>query len=131
MTSSKVYGIAGPLIPAKINTPPFLKLILQLLLVARPFPVTIIKVLRVKGFIMTKAGKLLNRFKTAAGPFKWVDLIAVPASLGFKQMEGAGSRVSFTNGTVMIKLHKPHPQKEVKAYAVKQVKEVLKREGLL
>ena len=70
-----------------------------------------------------------NGCSTSAGIC--TDLIAVLASLGFKQIEGAGSRVSFSNGTVMIKLHKPHPQKEVKAYAVKQVKEVLKREGLL
>jgi hypothetical protein len=37
----------------------------------------------------------------------------------------------FTNGEITIHLHKPHPQKKVKAYAVKQVKTLLEQEGLI
>jgi len=34
-------------------------------------------------------------------------------------------------GSVCIYLHKPHPQKEVKRYQLKQVVEILEREGLI
>ncbi|MCU7904956.1 MAG: type II toxin-antitoxin system HicA family toxin [Candidatus Thiodiazotropha sp. (ex Epidulcina cf. delphinae)] len=52
-------------------------------------------------------------------------------ALGFRQLEGAGSRVRFVKGDLQIRLHKPHPQRELKAYAVRQVREVLESEGLL
>ena len=80
---------------------------------------------------MSKTDKLLEKFKLAKGTFKWRDLISLLTHLGFKIIEAEGSRVTFTNGRVTIKLHKPYPQKEVKAYAVKQVKQTLKNEGLL
>ena len=80
---------------------------------------------------MSKTEKLLARFKASTGQFKWTDMVLLLSHLGFQKVEGAGSRVSFTNGVVIIKLHKPHPQKEVKTYAVKQVKEILEREGLV
>lgn len=80
---------------------------------------------------MGKTEKLLSRFRAARGPFKWDELVAVLRSLGFEQIEGAGSRVCFVRGSLDIHLHKPHPQKEVKAYAVKQVQAVLRSEGLL
>ena len=48
----------------------------------------------------------------------------------------SGSRIAFrrarADGSVhRIRLHKPHPGNEVKAYAKRQVLESLKREGLL
>lgn len=51
--------------------------------------------------------------------------------MGFKKIEGAGSRVSFDNGVIELKMHKPHPGNEVKAYVVKAVKQTLQQEGLL
>ncbi len=80
---------------------------------------------------MTKAGKLYAKFKSSNGELTWSDLVSVLKSLGFEQTEGSGSRVNFTNGEIVIKLHKPHPQKEVRAYAIKQVKDILKSEALL
>ena len=80
---------------------------------------------------MSKSEKLLSKFNTAKGQFKWTELVSLLSSLGFQQIEGAGSRVSFINGDLTIKLHKPHPQKEVKAYAVRQIKTILKDEGML
>lgn len=80
---------------------------------------------------MSKVDKLLEKFKLAKGTFKWSDLANLLTHLGFKSIEAEGSRVTFTNGRITIKLHKPHPQKEVKAYAIKQVKQTLKNEGLL
>ena len=79
---------------------------------------------------MTKQSKLIERFK-AAKIFKWSDLVTMLKGLGFEQVEGDGSRVSFINEHIIIKLHKPHPGNEVKAYAVKQVKDTLKAEGLI
>lgn len=44
----------------------------------------------------------------------------------------SGSRIIFTNdehGSIL--LHKPHPQKELKAYQIKQLLEILEQEGLI
>ena len=44
----------------------------------------------------------------------------------------SGSRVMFVNekhGCIL--LHKPHPQKELKAYQIKQLIEILEQEGLI
>jgi len=80
---------------------------------------------------MGKQDKLLESFKAAKKEYKWQDLVAVLKSLGFDLVEAEGSRVDFVKGDLVIKLHKPHPQKEVKAYALKQTKETLHKEGLL
>jgi predicted RNA binding protein YcfA (HicA-like mRNA interferase family) len=83
------------------------------------------------GVIMSKQEKLIAQFLLAKKDFKWVDLVAVLKSLGFEQIEAEGSRVDFVKATVVIHLHKPHPQKEVKAYALKQLKTLLKQEKIL
>ena len=80
---------------------------------------------------MTKLDKLITDFQGAKGHYKWADLQSLLNRLGFELIEGSGSRVRFTNGEIAINLHKPHPQKEVKAYAVKQVKALLEQEGLI
>lgn len=80
---------------------------------------------------MSKQGKLLESFKAAKKDYKWQELVAVLTSFGFEQVEAEGSRVDFVKDEIVIKLHKPHPQKEVKAYALKQIKEALHKEGLL
>lgn len=44
----------------------------------------------------------------------------------------SGSRVMFTsNEHAPILLHKPHPRKELLAYQVKQLVEILEQEGLI
>lgn len=80
---------------------------------------------------MTKLDKLITDFQGAKGQYKWTDLLSLLNGLDFELIEGSGSRVRFTNGEITIHLHKPHPQKEVKAYAVKQVKTLLEQEGLI
>ena len=80
---------------------------------------------------MSKTDKLINKLHSARNTYTWTDLVALLTALGFEQLEGAGSRVRFVNGDVQIRLHKPHPQKELKAYAVRQVREILLAEGLL
>ena len=76
---------------------------------------------------MSKKDKLIAKLLAATTEFKWSDLEALLKLLGYEKLEGKGSRVKFDNGRPgdMINLHKPHPQKEIKAYAVKQVKEKL------
>ncbi len=80
---------------------------------------------------MSKAEKLIAKLKGANKDFLWKDLVSLLLLLGFTRIEGSGSRVKFVKDGTVINLHKPHPQKELKAYAVKQVKETLKMEGYL
>lgn len=80
---------------------------------------------------MGKKEKLITRFKAAQHGFKWSELLALLKSLGFEVVEGDGSRVGFVRDNVIIRLHKPHPQKEIKVYAMRQVRELLEKEGLL
>lgn len=82
---------------------------------------------------MTKSGKRLEKFKACAGPFPWKDLVQVLGSLGFDEIQGSGSRVKFRSPELDldINLHKPHPGNEVKAYAVRQIQDLLAQEGLI
>lgn len=80
---------------------------------------------------MSKKDKLLQKFLAAKRNFLWSDLVSVLTSLGFEQIEAEGSRVDFVKDDLIINLHKPHPAKEVKAYALKQVKEHLNQWGVL
>ena len=80
---------------------------------------------------MSRAEKLLQKFMAAKGPFKWTDLVTLLTSLGFEQTGGKGSRMGFVKGSLTIRLHRPHPQKEIKAYAVRQIQSILKDEDLL
>ncbi len=79
---------------------------------------------------MNKQDKLIEKFK-AAKIFKWKDMVTLLTGLGFEEIQREGSRVMFVNDEVIIKLHKPHPGNEMKEYAVKDVKEILKSEGFL
>ncbi len=75
---------------------------------------------------MTKNQKLITKFKTAKS-ITWLELVKCLETLGFERIESTGSRVNFQNGSKdIIKLHKPHPQKEVKDYILKRVRKLLK-----
>ena len=50
---------------------------------------------------------------------------------GFEKLECEGSRVIFIKDEIRLQLHKPHPQKELKHYTVKQVRTTLQKENLL
>lgn len=80
---------------------------------------------------MSKADKLISKLNNAKHGYQWSDLVALMNALGFVLREGSGSRVKFVKGTISINLHKPHPHKEMKLYAVKQVRDTLKQEGYL
>lgn len=82
---------------------------------------------------MSKLEKLLEKMRNHKAIWTWNELCSLLIKLGYTQEQGDGSRVKFDNGnaTDLINLHKPHPGNEVKAYAIRQVREKLKNGGLL
>jgi len=82
---------------------------------------------------MTKAEKLLNRFKSRPKDFTYNELLRLLSNLGYKEKQGSGSRVVFTNERIghHIKLHKPHPGNILKRYQVDLLIQELKSKGLL
>ncbi len=82
---------------------------------------------------MGKQEKLKAKLLNSCKGFLWRDLVSLLVSMGYEEMQGNGSRVKFDNGNPdhMINLHKPHPNKEMKQYAVKQVIEKLREARLL
>ena len=55
----------------------------------------------------------------------WNDVVSLIKSLGGTVIEGDGSRVRFDLNGVSLNIHSPHPQKELKRYQVKAVREFL------
>ncbi len=83
---------------------------------------------------MGKKEKLIERLKGNPKDFTFDEMRYALESLGFKmsnQGKTSGSRIKFINGNIAIILHKPHPRKELLEYQIKQVLELLEKEGLL
>lgn len=82
---------------------------------------------------MSKQEKLLSKLLNRQASFTWQELIVLLHGLGYRKIEGQGSRVKFDNGNpkAMINLHRPHPGNELKAYIKRQVIENLKAGGLI
>lgn len=81
---------------------------------------------------MSAIGKLIERFKTCPSDFTWDDLVRLLRSFGYDEKKGAGSRRKFRGKNLpSINLHEPHPGRIVKQYALRQVREMLEKEGLL
>jgi len=80
---------------------------------------------------MSKQDKRFAKLLNPAAVLTWPELVSVLKALGFREIEGKGSRVKFDNGdaSAMIHLHKPHPGNEVKAYVRRLVIEHLKTAG--
>lgn len=80
--------------------------------------------------------KLIERIKTIPKDFTFEEAEKL---LGFfsyhicNKGKTSGSRIMFSSEKYKTKilLHKPHPQKELKEYQLKQLIEQLEREGLL
>jgi hypothetical protein len=81
---------------------------------------------------MSKKQKLIQKL-LSANTFKFSEIRNLLLMLGYMEIQGNGSRLKFDNGKPedLINLHKPHPSNEMKAYAVKQVREKLQKVGLL
>jgi predicted RNA binding protein YcfA (HicA-like mRNA interferase family) len=85
---------------------------------------------------MATIDKLRERFLSIPNDFSWDELVKLLGSLGYKEIVGGksgGSRRKFINPSYgyPIILHKPHPKNIVKQYAIRQIIDLLKSEGLL
>ena len=84
---------------------------------------------------MGQKEKLIQRLKSRPRDFTFEEAETLLNYLNYiRSNKGrtSGSRVMFTNeehGTIL--LHKPHPQKELKGYQIKQLIEILEQEGLI
>lgn len=55
----------------------------------------------------------------------WSDVVSLVKALGGEVLQGDGSRVRFDLRGISLNIHSPHPQKELKRYQVKAVRDFL------
>jgi HicA toxin of bacterial toxin-antitoxin, len=55
----------------------------------------------------------------------WLDVVSLIKAIGGKVSQGEGSRVRFDLKGISLNIHSPHPQKELKRYQVKAVRDFL------
>jgi HicA toxin of bacterial toxin-antitoxin, len=60
----------------------------------------------------------------------WNDVVSLVLALDGQVLQGDGSRVHFDLNDVSLNIHSPHPQKELKRYQVKAVREFLINAGV-
>ncbi len=60
----------------------------------------------------------------------WTDVVALVKALGGTVIQGDGSRVRFDLNGVSLNIHSPHPQRELKRYQVKAVRDFLDNTGV-
>ena len=60
----------------------------------------------------------------------WNDVVSLIEALGGTVTQGNGSRVRFDLSDISLNIHSPHPQKELKRYQVKAVREFLINAGV-
>jgi hypothetical protein len=83
------------------------------------------------------AGMNTKQHKTLAAIFKkptpvgieWRVIASLIKALGGEVQYGDGSRVRIDLRGETINIHSPHPQKELKRYAIRLVRELLTRTG--
>lgn len=84
---------------------------------------------------MSKKEKLIEKLKSLPKDFTFEDaetLLKYLEYLESNKGRTSGSRIMFyREGFPPILLHKPHPQKELKQYQVRQLLEMLEQEGLI
>ena len=84
---------------------------------------------------MSQKDKLIKKLRQLPKDFTFDEaetLLRYLEYVRYDKGKTSGSRVIFSrDGFPPILMHKPHPQKELKAYQVKQLLETLKQEGLL
>ncbi|MBB5263863.1 hypothetical protein HNP82_000961 [Catenibacillus scindens] len=84
---------------------------------------------------MGQKEKLIQRLKSKPKDFTFDEAETLLRYLSYVRLnkgKTSGFRVMFTSEEhKAILLHKPHPQKELKAYQIKQLIEVLEQEGLI
>jgi hypothetical protein len=80
---------------------------------------------------MSKSEKLIARLLSRPKDFTYGELATLLSSLGYSEVQGAGSRVCFSKEGHKIKLHKPHPGNLLKAYQLGLIIEELTSKGLI
>ena len=60
----------------------------------------------------------------------WTDVVSLVLALDGQVLQGDGSRVRFDLNDVSLNIHSPHPQKELKRYQVKAIREFLLNAGI-
>ncbi|WP_346698541.1 type II toxin-antitoxin system HicA family toxin [Catenibacillus scindens] len=84
---------------------------------------------------MGQKEKLIQRLKSKPKDFTFDEAETLLRYLSYVRLnkgKTSGFRIMFTSEEhKAILLHKPHPQKELKAYQIKQLIEVLEQEGLI
>jgi HicA toxin of bacterial toxin-antitoxin, len=60
----------------------------------------------------------------------WNDVVSLILALDGQVLQGDGSGVRFDLNDVSLNIHSPHPQKELKRYQVKAVREFLINAGV-
>ena len=80
---------------------------------------------------MSKSDKLILRFLSRPKDFTYNELKTLLLSFGYKEIQGAGSRVCFVKENHKIKLHKPHPDNKLKRYQIDLIAKELTNKGLI
>jgi hypothetical protein len=85
---------------------------------------------------MGKAEKLLIRFLSKPKDFTYSELKKLLISFGYEEArtgKTSGSRVAFINQKTrhIIRLHKPHPNPELKHYQLNDIEDELRRMGVI
>ena len=80
---------------------------------------------------MSKIDKLVIRLLSCPKDFTYSELKTLLLSLGYREVQGAGSRVCFSKDNHKIKLHRPHPGNILKVYQVDLIIEALIAKGLI
>ncbi|MCL2596440.1 MAG: type II toxin-antitoxin system HicA family toxin [Paludibacter sp.] len=80
---------------------------------------------------MSKNDKLIIRLLSQPKDFTYSELRTLLSSFGYKEIQGAGSRVCFAKNSHKIKLHKPHPDSIMKGYQIDLLIEELTNKGLI
>ena len=60
----------------------------------------------------------------------WLDIESLLVACGAQILEGDGSAIRIVLGNRRAYMHRPHPQKEAKAYQVKAIRELLQSAGI-
>jgi hypothetical protein len=68
--------------------------------------------------------------KPAPSSMQWGHIEALFLALGAIRVEGRGSRVRFELKGVVATFHRPHPQKEAKAYQIRDARRFLEQAGV-
>ena len=64
------------------------------------------------------------------GALEWRRIEALLVAVGCKRIEGSGSSVTFENGGLKVRFHRPHPAKEALRYRVRDARTFLMTIGV-